>query len=382
MRVKVLHVSQPGGGGVARVVAELAADQAERGYDVVVAGPAAGDLERWLARERVRFVEWRARRSPGPHAFLEARDLIRIISAERPGLVHLHSSKAGLAGRLALRGRLPTLFQPHSWSFEALRGPLRAAAAAWERRAASWTDTIVCVSEEERARGWSAGIRARFRVVPNGVDLDKFAAAGPTERAAARARLGLADGPLAVCVARLCRQKGQDLLVRGWPSVRSRVPEARLVLVGAGPDERDLRRAAGEAVELVGPRDDVRDWLAAADVFAAPSRWEGMSIAVLEAMASGRSVVATDVPGIHEALGEAADVVAVETVDALADAIAERLADPELAAEEGRAARERAERFHDVRTTHERIAEVYADVLDRRLRRKGAVESAEPRPAQ
>jgi glycosyltransferase involved in cell wall biosynthesis len=259
---------------------------------------------------------------------------------------------------------------------------LRAAGAAWERRAASWTDTIVCVSEEERARGWSAGIRARFSVVPNGVDLDRFAAAGPSARAAARARLGLGDGPLAVCVARLCRQKGQDILVRAWPSVRSRVPDARLVLVGGGPDERDLRRAAGEGVELVGPRDDVRDWLAAADVFAAPSRWEGMSIAVLEAMASGRSVVATDVPGIHEALGEAADVVPVEAVDALADAIAERLADPELAAEEGRAARERAERFHDVRTTHERIADVYAEVLDRRLRRKGAVESAAPRPAQ
>jgi glycosyltransferase involved in cell wall biosynthesis len=382
MSIRVLHVSQPGDGGVARVVAELARDQVVRRYDVVVAGQPNRELEQAVRGAGARFVAWRAGRDPSPVALLETRALARILSAERPDLVHLHSSKAGLAGRLALRGRVPTLFQPHSWSFEALRGPLRAAAAAWERRAASWTDTIVCVSGEERARGWSAGVRARFSVVPNGVDLETFAAAGPSERAAARARLGLADGPLAVCVARLCRQKGQDVLLRAWPSVRSRVPEARLVLVGGGPDERDLRRAAGEAVELVGPRDDVRDWLAAADVFVAPSRWEGMSIAVLEAMASGRSVVATDVPGIHEALGEAADVVPVEAVDALADAIAERLADTELAAEEGRAARQRAERVHDVRTTHERIAAVYADVLDRRLRRKGAVESAAPRPAQ
>lgn len=382
MSIRVLHVSQPGDGGVARVVAALARDQAGRGYDVVVAGQPEGELEQAVRSSGARFVAWRAGRNPGPAALVETRTLARVLSAERPDLVHLHSSKAGLAGRLALRGGLPTLFQPHSWSFEALRRPLRAAATAWERRAASWTDTVVCVSEGERARGSSAGIQARFSVVPNGVDLDAIAATGPSERAAARARLGLVDGPLAVCVARLCRQKGQDVLLRAWPVVRSRVPEARLVLVGGGPDERELRRAAGEAVELVGPRDDVRDWLAAADVVVAPSRWEGMSIAVLEAMASARSVVATEVPGIREALGEDAPVVPVEAVDALAYAVAERLADPELAASEGRAARERAERYHDVRTTHERMAALYADVLDRRPRREGAVESAAPRAAQ
>jgi glycosyltransferase involved in cell wall biosynthesis len=382
MSIRVLHVSQPGDGGVARVVADLARDQVVRRYDVAVAGPPEAELEEAVRSAGARFVAWRAGRNPGPRTLVEMRTLSRVLSAERPDLVHLHSSKAGLAGRLRLRGRVPTLFQPHSWSFEALRGPLRAAAAAWERRAASWTDTILCVSEGERAHGLSAGIRARYSVVPNGVDLDAFAAAGPAERAAARARLGLGEGPLAVCVARLSRQKGQDVLVRAWPGVRSRVPAARLVLVGGGSGEDDLRRAAGDAVELVGPRDDVRDWLAAADLVAAPSRWEGMSLVVLEAMASGRSVVATDVPGSEEALGDAGAVVPVEDVDAIVDAIAERLADLELAAAEGRAARERAERHHDVRRTHERIAEVYAEVLDRRPRREGAVDPAAPRPAQ
>ena len=116
------------------------------------------------------------------------------------------------------------------------------------------------------------------------------------------------------------------------------------MLVGDGPDEESLRSNAGPRVHLVGKRADVADWLAAADVVAFPSRWEGMSLGMLEAMAIGRSVVATDVGGAEEALGgEAGAVVPPGDAAALASAIVERLRDPARTAAEGRAARERAE---------------------------------------
>jgi glycosyltransferase involved in cell wall biosynthesis len=371
--IRVLHVSQPGDGGAARVVADLARDQLARGFAVAVAATPEGELADAVAAMGARLAAWRAGRRPGPSTVGETRSLGRIVAAERPDLVHLHSSKAGLAGRLVLRGRIPTLFQPHSWSFEPLRGPLRAAAVRWERRAAAWTTALVCVSEGERERGEAEGIRARYRVIPNGVDLEAFGEAGPEEQKAARARLGLVDGPVAVCIARLCRQKGQDVLVEAWPNVRARVPEARLVLVGGGPATARLRAAASPGVELVGPRDDVADWLAAADVVVAPSRWEGMSLALLEAMASGRSVVATDVPGVREALGhDAGAVVAPGAVAELADAVAARLLDPALAEAEGAAGRMRAEQHHDLRTTHDRVADLYADVLGSPAPRKAA----------
>ncbi len=121
-----MHVSQPGDGGVAAVVVQLARDQVERGLDVVVAGPPPAALKPAVLTAGARFLDWDAKRSPGPGSVLEARALARVIAAEDPDLVHLHSSKAGLAGRLALRGRRPTLFQPHSWSFEALHGPCAA----------------------------------------------------------------------------------------------------------------------------------------------------------------------------------------------------------------------------------------------------------------
>jgi glycosyltransferase involved in cell wall biosynthesis len=362
---RVLHVSQPGGEGVPAVVEDLAADQVGRGYDVVVAGPPGGPFEREILAAGARFLPWEASRNPGPSSLGETRALSRILEAERPRIVHLHSSKAGLAGRLALRGRAPTLFQPHSWSFEAVGGPMRRAAIGWERFATRWTDTVVCVSDAERVRGQQAGIHARYRVVPNGIDLTAFPEAGVEQRKAARARLGLSEGPLVVCIARLSRQKGQDVLLQAWPAVRAKVPEARVVLVGGGPTEEELREAAGEGVELVGVREDVPDWLAAADVVAAPSRWDGMSLALLEAMARGRSVVATDVPGAREALGDEAAIVAVEAADELADAIAERLLDPALAAAEGARARRRSEQHHDVRAMCEGIAALYEETVGR-----------------
>jgi glycosyltransferase involved in cell wall biosynthesis len=349
--LRVLHVVQSRGGGVPRVVAALARDQAARGWEVAVAGepqPALGGLD---------VVEWRSVRRPVP---TDAGALARVIVARRPLLVHLHSAKAGLAGRLALRGRRPTVFQPHAWSWEAATGPLHTASIAWERFAARWTDLFVCVGEAERRAGEEAGVRGSYAVVRNGVDLEAFA---PQPRDEARARLGLPDTPLVVCVGRLSRQKGQDVLLDAWPLVRSRVPDARLALVGDGPDAEVLRARAAAGVQFAGTRDDVVDWFAAADVVALPSRWEGMSLAMLEAMACGRPLVASDVAGAEVVVGA---VVPPEAPGPLADALVERLLDRPRAEREGRDARAVAERDHDVRRACDETAALYERVLSSR----------------
>jgi glycosyltransferase involved in cell wall biosynthesis len=359
-RFTVLHVSQPTEAGVAHYVLELVADQRARGWDVALAAPLWGKLAGEAEKLDAPCHRWEAARAPGPGTISETRSLGRIIRKVRPDLVHLHSSKAGLAGRLWLRGRLPTIFQPHAWSFDAADGFVGAAALRWERFATRWTDVVVCVSEAEAAHGRSEGVRARYEVVPTGVSLGDWTPGSAEARSAARRRLALVDGPLAVCVGRLSRQKGQDLLLEAWPQVRRVVPEGRLVLVGAGPEEERLRSAAGPGVELVGERDDVHDWYAAADVVVLPSRWEGMSLVPLEAMASGRSVVATDVSGAREAIGEEAGaVVGRDDPDALATAIAERLIDPQHTEREGRAGRRRVESSFDVQRTTHALAELY-----------------------
>ena len=365
-RLRVLHVAQPLTEGVPRSVGRLVVGQVERGFDVAVACPAASVAAATARDAGARHVVWEATREPGPSVVPETRRLARILRSERPDVLHLHSSKAGLAGRLAARGRLPTVFQPRGWSFEAVSGPTRAAAVAWERFGARWAAAIVCVSEGERARGESEGIDARWRVIANGVDLQEHTAADDGDRARAREQLDLGDGPLAVCVGRLSRQKGQDVLLDAWPEVLRRAPAAHLALVGDGPARDELVQRGTQNVVFAGNRSDVSDWLAAADVVALPSRWEGMSLAMLEAMARARSVVASDVSGARDALGDdAGAVVPVEDADAFANAVVERLLDPRRAEAEGRAGRARAEARHDIKRTNEAMANLYLELLQR-----------------
>nr|WP_244170514.1 glycosyltransferase [Amycolatopsis tolypomycina] len=231
--MKLVHVSQPVTAGVAVVVLELALAQRDRGWSVTVVCPPSG----WLAdRARDAGIEvrgWRAGRAPGPGSLAEALRLRRILADLDPDVVHLHSSKAGLAGRLAVGGGRPTVFQPHMWSFESARGPLRRACAAWERIASRWTDLLVCVSDDELAAGRAAGVTAEAEVVCNGVDTTRFI---PGDRTAARRRLGLPEhAPIAVCLGRLAEFKGQDQLLSAWPEVLRRIPGAQLVLAGDGP---------------------------------------------------------------------------------------------------------------------------------------------------
>jgi glycosyltransferase involved in cell wall biosynthesis len=361
----VFHVSQPTDGGAARYVADLVADQVRRGWRVVVACPGYGDLAPEVVAAGGLHLDWTADRAPKPDSLLEIRQLGRLIRGEGPALVHLHSSKAGLVGRLALRGRLPTIFQPHGWSFDAVTGLMRRATVAWERAATRWTTVMLCVSEAERRRGIAHGLYGEWRVIHNGVDVETLHAASTEERAAARRQLELDDRPTVVCVGRLCREKGQDILVDAWPAVLERVPDAQLLLVGDGRDADAVRRRAGNGIRLTGKRSDVPLWLAAADVVAVPSRFDGMSVALLEAMARGRAVVASDVGGAAEALGDdGGALVRSEDPPALAEALAESLLDPARAVEVGRAARVRVERFHDLRETTAAVADLYAELIN------------------
>ncbi|MCX4746103.1 glycosyltransferase [Kitasatospora sp. NBC_01287] len=361
----ILHVSQPVDGGVAQVVTDLVRGQRAAGHRVLLACPPGGRLGPRAGAAGAELLEWPARRAPGPSVPGEAARLRRLVQAAAPDLVHLHSAKAGLAGRLALRGRIPTVFQPHAWSFAAATGTLATASTRWERYATRWAAAVLCVSEQERQDGEAAGISAPFAVVPNGVDLAHHT---PTERRAARLSLGLdLSEPLAVCVGRLCRQKGQDVLLASWPAVLRRVPSARLALVGGGPDAQALAaqaRALPEPyrVHLAGEVADPRPWLAAADLVVLPSRWEGMALAPLEAMAMARPVIVTEVPGAREQLPpeqRETGLVPVEDPAALTDALAEALADPLECARRGVAARAWVAGRHDVRTVVARVSELY-----------------------
>jgi glycosyltransferase involved in cell wall biosynthesis len=193
------------------------------------------------------------------------------------------------------------------------------------------------------------------------VDTQRY---GPERSSRGTEPVGLPDGPLVVCVGRLSEQKGQDVLLDGWPAVREVVPARAAVLVGEGPERERLAERTGAGVSLVGNAADPRDWYAAADVVAVPSRWEGMALVPLEAGSSGRSVVISDVTGAREAVPPACGaVVPVEDAAALALALIPRLVDVRLADDEGGAARRHIETHYDLAATSLALTAVYDELL-------------------
>lgn len=230
-----------------------------------------------------------------------------------------------------------------------------------------------------RVAGCSEFISRRVRTaVPHGVpvsvlhpgaDVERFRPDLPT--ADIRERLGLGDRPLIVCVSRLVRRKGQDVLIRAMRSIQRRVPEAELLIVGSGPYEATLRGLAehaptrsvtfaGEVSERELPR-----YYAAGDVFAMPCRTrlaglevEGWGNVFLEAAACGRPVVVGDSGGAREALvhGETGLLVDGAEVDEVAEAVATLLEDPAYALRLGKAGRARVEREHTWSRVAERLA--------------------------
>jgi glycosyltransferase involved in cell wall biosynthesis len=358
---RILHVSQPVEAGVAIIVADLAQHQCFLGWEVHLACPPAGWLVQQLGDSAVRLHAWPASRSPGRTVPREVRMLAAVVDHVAPDVVHLHSAKAGLAGRLAIRGQVPTAFQPHAWSFHATSGPLKQVSLRWERLAMRWTDLLIAVSQGELTEGLDRGILPQYaEVVPNGVDVKSFV---PADRLQARERLGLGAGPLVVVLGRLAQQKGQDLALSAWPKVTTLVPGAHLAIVGDGPMRAELATHLPEGVTLHGAVADPRNWLTAADVVLMPSRWEGMALVPLEAMASARCVVGFDVAGLAESIADAGETVPVGDVDALADAVSRRLIDPSLAKREGKQGRARAEQLFGRTDALSRLSQVTAALV-------------------
>ncbi len=203
--------------------------------------------------------------------------------------------------------------------------------AGWHLWASRWSDRFVdrhvCVSESVRQFSISEGglPAEKLVVIPNAVDVQRFVAVVP----AARESIGVSlSAQVVTCIGRLDRQKGIAWLLELLRDVAPKVPNVELLLVGEGPERRELealaKRRCPMPVRFLGFRGDVPSILAASDLVVVPSRWEGMPNVVLEAMAAGRAMVATDVEGVREALGPMApqQVVAVNDPRGFAERIA------------------------------------------------------------
>lgn len=361
---RVLLCHQPTDGGVGRHVRDLAEGLLERGFDVTLLSPAvpAG------VNPAVSHVEVDLHRAISPMADREGLiALTRTIAQLRPDIVHAHSSKAGALARLArLRHpRLPVLYTPHGYAFAGYfsRQAERSAYRVAEMALAPLTSCVLCVCDAEARLARSVALARRVRVVHNGIQ--------PLERTQPDPSLAALKqhGPVIGALTLLRPGKGLQTLIEAAPTVLARHPSARFAVVGEGPDLSTLRAQAAElgvseAIHFPGPSSDPAAVLGAMDVFVHPSWAESFPYVILEAMSLSLPIVASEVGGIPEAVGngESALLVTPRKSDALADALVRLLDAPSWARQLGQAAHERLQTHFTRRDMVDGILGVYGEI--------------------
>ncbi|HVU95093.1 MAG TPA: glycosyltransferase family 4 protein [Puia sp.] len=295
----------------------------------------------------------------------------RLIENLRPDLVHAHGTRASSNVLWAARSLgIPVIYTVHGWSFHKDQSFLvRQMRTFGERYITRRTDLNIAVS---RANG-EAGKRAipgfEYKLVLNGIDRDRFS---PLRRSKdVRAELGIgADAVVVLFLARFTVQKQPIAAIEAFRLALPEVQNLRLVMVGDG----DLKEQGVMLVEQYGLQDkvtftsfrqDVPDVLAAADIFVLPSLWEGLPIGLLEAMAMGKAVIASDVDGTAEVIRDRVNgrlVSTEELVPALSRVLIELANDPVERRKMGERAMESINEKYNVEAMTEQIEGIYLEI--------------------
>ncbi len=319
-------------------------------------GPLAAEMAA-LEDTRVTFVPELVR-PIRPLTDWEAMErLVAILRQSRPHIVHTHSSKAGLLGRVAARraGVPVVIHSVHGFPFhEWMPRARRTLYWALERGAARLTDHFICVARSDIRKGVKAGIftEENVELIRSGIPLEPFRQAEGLG-VAVREEMGIpAEAPLVAMVACLKPQKDPLAFVEMAARVREQVPEAWFLLVGDGILRPEVMAAGerlglGKHLHLAGWRRDIPAVMDALDVLVLTSRHEGLPRVVPEAMARGRAVVATAVDGTPEAIteGETGCLVAPGDIAGMAERVTWLLQDPRRGKRMGEAASRQVSEF-------------------------------------
>src|SRR5580704_8916084 len=307
--------------------------------------------------------------------------LSNFLRREHYEIVHTHTSKGGFVGRLAARlAGVPVIVHTaHGFAFhESSPASARLFYSTLERIASRWCDRIVSVSEFHRRWALELGIcrPPKILAIPNGIAALASPGVVPADL---REELGVREDELLILsMARLAPDKGLEYLIEAAALLLRTERRFRIAIAGDGEVRAQLEELAfnlgvSDRVRLLGFREDVSDLLAACDLVVLPSLREGLSIALLEAMAAGKPIIATSIGSHRELAGQAEIARLVPPADAAAisEAILQISGDPALRTRIGATARNLFE-SHD---TEERMLNSYKQLYFDLVRAKGLVEA-------
>jgi glycosyltransferase involved in cell wall biosynthesis len=367
-------------GGPARQAVMLTERLRDRGYDSELVTGIEAPREGRIVPPDGATVVGTLKRSVDPMGDVRAvRELTRLVRTRRPDIVHTHLAKAGALGRYAAR-RARTPVVVHTFHGHVLEGyfspPVARAFLSAERRLARWTTALVAVSESVRTEllGLEIGRPQQWRVIPVGLELDSLLGA-PPDAAASRTALDLPpDATVVGIVGRLVPIKDHETFLLAAARVARERPGVHVAIVGDG-ELRD--RLASRAASLLGARVSFTGWVedlptlyAALDVVVLTSRNEGTPVALIEAGAAGKPVIATRVGGVPDVVldGKTGALVVPGDAAGVAREIARLLDDVPLARTRGEAARAHVRDRFSARRLLEDMDFLYRELLERSIR--------------
>lgn len=330
--MKILYlITKSEAGGAQTHVADLCNYFKSKGNEIVVMSSGDGWLKNECDKIGVKFVEnkYFSNKAYPRKLFNAIKEIRKCVKEFKPDIVHCHSSSAGILGRLAIKGKIRTIYTAHGWGFNIGMKPwVKYPVLLLEKFCARYTDTYICVAEFVKQLGlkYHLAPESKFKVIYNGVKIELKVES-----------LKLKDDKTnLIFVGRLAEPKKPELTIEAISLLPEEIKnKINFSVIGDGPKRKMLEKMAqdkGVQIEFTGAltREQSINHLNQSDIFVFISSWEGFPYTILEAMSCDLPVIASGVGGISEAVNESNGILVKNEVRQIHDAILKLASDQEL----------------------------------------------------
>lgn len=364
--MKILYlITKSEAGGAQTHVADLCDYFKNKGNEIVVMSFGNGWLKQECEKIGVNFINniFFSNSANPIKIFKAIKETRRYVNEFKPDIVHCHSSSAGILGRLAIKGKIRTIYTAHGWGFNIGMKPwVKYPVLFLEKICAKYTDTYICVAEFVKNLGLKYHLtpKSKFKVIYNGVNL-----ADPNN-----SKIKILKSEISlIFIGRLAEPKKPELTIEAVSLLPDEIKSnIKFTIIGDGPKKEMLKKIADDKkvnVEFKGSleKSEALKELEKVDIFAFISVWEGFPYTILEAMSYGLPIIASNVGGISEAVNESNGILVNNEVRQIREAILKLVSDKDLRLKLGEQGKKDVEEKFSLEQMLNKIEKIYTKSL-------------------
>ena len=310
-KIVIAHIVQSTISGVTEYLRLLLPRLDNDLFENIVICPEHDNLSEEMHKIGIRVINLEMRREVSINDFFVILKLKKILKENNVDIVHAHSSKAGVVGRLAaFFARVPSIYTPHGWSFNMLikKHKIRSY-VFWEKILSHFSKKIIQVSEYEYTTAIAHGIKkSKLVVFKNAIDINRFKNINEFDRISIRKQLNIPNDAIVIgMVARLTKQKNPYNFIKIAKGLIERKNNMFFIFVGDGEFRKDIEKELkslniDDKFLITGWINDVEKYLAVMDIATLTSQWEGLSLTIIEYLAAKIPTVASNIGGIYDTI--------------------------------------------------------------------------------